>query len=845
MRRFVAAGFGLVLMVTALAACRSEPAPPAATVEEVATGLLNPVGLALLPDGSLLVAEEGTGAGDLSAGVSLVGPSGTHRILSGLPSSVDSGDLSGVPLVGVAPDGSAIYTAHFDLGGLYVFQLPPAKAVEEGVVLGPEDLTLTMTARNRVRLVNPFDITFGPGGEPVVTDASENGVAMRDADGLTRFIHRFGELRDPRSEGPGIDPVPTGISRFGEEYFVALTGGCPYPEASGRVVAIDGDRGERVVVDGLNMPIDVAHEPDGTLWVLEFARFDPDASCFAGTGYRPGTGRLSRLRDGNLEVMVDGLDRPTGLALADDGSVYVSELAAGRVVRISFDAAATRPPVPVPAESADWRFVNAAGDAGLDFVHHGLDGPPEPAAQMGGGVCWLDADADGWLDLYLVDFAAGSALYRNVEGRFTEVSRQTGAGITVRGMGCAAGDLNGDGATDLVVTTDGVDRVLINQGAGAFTARGLGSDEWTTSVALADVDGDGDIDVFVGAYLDLAVTIDKPSGAFPQDYPGRPNHLYLNDGTGRLRDVAGAAGLVDERRTLGAVFTDFDRDGDPDLYVANDGETNRLYENRRGMGPLGFQFVDITDRARTDDSGSGMGIAAGDFDADGSTDLFVTNWDRELHALYRGDPSGVFSYGTFRIGFAGLGAGTTGWGTSWGDFDNDTDLDLFIANGHVPVTDPAVDAENLQLFGNLRAERGLPVQLADWSDVVGLDAIGPVLARGSAAADYDNDGDLDVAVNQVGGPALLLRNDGPADGWIGVAVTPPDPGTVVEVILADGQRLRRELIAGSSYLSSEDPRLLIGIGRHAEATVTVTWPDGSARNLGSVPARTWMTATKP
>ncbi|MBT8206749.1 MAG: ScyD/ScyE family protein, partial [Acidimicrobiia bacterium] len=263
----------VAMLFTLLTSCSSDNDATSVSVETVATGLLNPVGLAVMTDGSILIAEEGTGLDDASAGVSLIADGEANRVVSGLKSGRDSGDLSGVPLVGVAPDGRTIYTTHFGLGGLYTFELPESKS--STTVLGPDDLSLTMTPLNRVRLVNPFDIAFSPDGQPVVTDASDNGVAIRTAEGSTEFIHRFGELQDPTNDTLRIDPVPTGISRQGSEYFVSLTGGCPYPLGSGQVVAIDGQQNERLVVDGLNMPIDVAHDSAGTLWVLEFTRFDP------------------------------------------------------------------------------------------------------------------------------------------------------------------------------------------------------------------------------------------------------------------------------------------------------------------------------------------------------------------------------------------------------------------------------------------------------------------------------------------------------------------------------------------------------------------------------------------
>ncbi len=848
MRRVSTLLVGVALIATACSTDRANERADTAglqyDVTVVAEGLLNPVGLAILPGGGLLVAEEGTGEDDTSAGVSMITAGRVDRIVSGLPSGRDSGDLSGVPLVGVSPDGSTVYTAHFGAEGLLTFPTPSLKAIDAGFVFGPADLERSMEPLNAVRLVNPFDITFAPDGRPVVTDASDNGVAIETADGRTEFIHRFGQLTDPEAASRQIDPVPTGIRRLGDEYLVTLTGGCPYPAGSGRVVAIDGNQDSRVVVDGLNMPIDVTTDAQGTIWVLEFARFDPEASCFTGEGYMSGTGRLSRLDGGRVVTVADDLSFPGAVVAADDGSLYVSEVFAGRVLRLT---PATEAAADVPAPAATpWRFEDVAREVGIDFQHgafrEGLS--EDPVAMMGGGVCWLDAEGDGDMDLYLVNSHAAAdigawkeagglpanALYRNDSGRFTDMSAGSGADLVMRGNGCVAVDIDGDRDTDLYVTADGPNALLLNDGSGRFINRareaGVAADGWSTAAVAGDVDGDGAVDLFVGTYIDLARKVAKPSGAFPQDFVGIPNQLYLNNGDGTFVDGAESVGLARDDRTLGAILSDLDDDGDLDLYVANDGQPNNLYQNTSAPGSV--SFVDVTGEAAVGDSGSGMGVAGGDYDGDGEVDLIVTNWEAELHAIYRGEADGLrFAYSTSRIGIAGLGNGTTGWGTAWADLDNDTDLDLLIANGRVPISDLESDPELVQLFGNLTAE-GQPGQLRDWTRRVGLAAVGPRLSRGAALADYDDDGDLDVAINQIAGPAVLLRNDAPSGSYVVVAADPPDAGTVATVDLSDGRTLRRELHAGSSYLASEDPRLHFGLGNAEVISLVVTWPDGAS-----------------
>ncbi len=302
-------------------------------------GLIHPLGMALLPDGGLLIAEEGTGQNDLSAGVSLLTAEGEiGRFISGLPSSRDSGDLSGVPFVAVSPANDRIYLSYFNAGGLLTMAIDPQRPLTlPDTPYGPNDLELTMTPLNEVRLSNAFAVAFDREGVPVVSDATENGVAKKTVDGQTRFIHRFSELLDPANERVFIDPVPTGIARVGAEYYVTLFGGCPYPAESGRLVAIDESRNERVLVDGLNMPIDVAVGPDDTIWVLEFARFAEGASCFDGSGYLPHTGRLSRIAsDGSLVMVLDELNYPSAVLPLPDGSLYLSEIFANRLLHITF-----------------------------------------------------------------------------------------------------------------------------------------------------------------------------------------------------------------------------------------------------------------------------------------------------------------------------------------------------------------------------------------------------------------------------------------------------------------------------------------------------------------------------
>ena len=298
---------------------------------------------------------------------------------------------------------------------------------------------------------------------------------------------------------------------------------------------------------------------------------------------------------------------------------------------------------------------------------------------------------------------------------------------------------------------------------------------------------------------------------------------------------------------LGAVLADFTGDGRLDLYVANDADPNRLYVNAPRAGGaaadpagLGFRFVDVGRKAGVDDPNAGMGIAVADYDLDGRLDLFVTNSHKQLHAAYRGRPSaasGLPLFADARPAFSpSLDTTLAGWGASWADLDLDGDPDLVLANGAVPVTSLAKDAEPLKVLGNLAAQ-GKQGQVAEVTGLVGLEQAAQVVGRGLAVADYDDDGDPDVAVNSIGGRLQLLENEGAKGHWLEVRLRAFVPGTVVTAVLPDGRRLGRTLLAGSSYLSSEDPRALFGLGGATKVKeLIIRRPNGTETRLADLAA---------
>ncbi len=326
------------------------------------------------------------------------------------------------------------------------------------------------------------------------------------------------------------------------------------------------------------------------------------------------------------------------------------------------------------------------------------------------------------------------------------------------------------------------------------------------------------------------------------------DRLYLNTGTGTsgratFREVGDRVGLETGalEHGLGAVFTDVDRDGRLDLYVANDTDPNRLYLNVESPGGLGFRFEERGAELGVDDPNAGMGIAAADYSADGRADLLVTNSRGQLHAAYRsratrkgeGEPSFADARPTFAQAF---GTTSTSWGVTWADLDLDGDLDLVFANGAIPVTSLTRNAQRIRVLANVTSTGG-PTEFVDASSVAGLLRSPRVNGRGLAVADFDNDGDPDVAVNSISGPLVLLRNTGARGHWLEVRLPAFAPGTVVTAVLADGRRLVREAQAGSSYLSSEDPRLHFGLGDATTVNeLLVRYPDGRERRLTHVAA---------
>ncbi len=512
-------------------------------------------------------------------------------------------------------------------------------------------------------------------------------------------------------------------------------------------------------------------------------------------------------------------------------------------------------------------FADAGADAGIDFVHYnGFSGEYYYVETFGAGAAFLDYDGDGRLDLYLANgtYLTGhppdpppiNRLYRNAgAGTFTDVTAHSGSADPGYGFGVAAADYDADGDPDLFVANYGPNALYRNDhGIFAKTSAGLADPRWGTSAGFLDYDLDGDLDLFVANYVrytldDDAICQQGQVRAYcePSVYDPTGDLLYRNDGD-TFADVTEETGITLKGKGLGVALADYDRDGDTDLYVANDGTMNFLYANQHST----FAEVGLIAGTRYNEHGhadAGMGVDFGDYDHDGDFDLFVTNFAFETNALYRNDGQGQFAVATQRLGLADPSYRPLGFGTKFFDYDNDGDLDLFAANGHVINRIAEVDSSQTYRQPNQMFRNDAGRRFADVSAALGADFQRANAGRATAVADYDDDGDLDLLVTTVAAQPRLLRNDGGNTRHylqiLLVGKSHPDGlGTRVEVV-ADGVRQVQERQSGGSYLASHDPRLHFGLGAATSAQVEIRWPDGTHQTIEKVAANQVLRVVQP
>jgi hypothetical protein len=526
-------------------------------------------------------------------------------------------------------------------------------------------------------------------------------------------------------------------------------------------------------------------------------------------------------------------------------------------------------------------FVDMSAKAGLTL--HVISGHPKQKPYLiesiGGGLAAIDYNNDGYMDLYVVNGSTiqatlenkqtfRSALYRNKgDGTFEDITLRAGVPNRAWGKGALAADFNNDGYQDLYVLNYGPNVLYLNEGDGTFrdvtASAGVGDPRWSSAGAAADYDKDGDLDLFVANYLDYDLENLPTAGKFcsyqnipvacgPRGLKGAGDALYRNNGDGTFTDVSANAGVADAQGYygLGAAWGDYDNDGDLDLAVANDNTPNYLYRNN-GDGT----FTDVAIEAGVAFSEDGreqacMGVEFEDLDNDGWLDLMFTNFSDDYNTLYRNTGKGFFYDDSNRAGLVADSWKDLSWGVGFFDFSNDGWKDVFVANGHIyPEVDNAKVNTSYRQANKLYLNTGQP-KLRNANAEAGPGLHVAKSYRGAAFADFNNDGQMDIAVSALDdAPALLMNQGMRGRHWILVRLEGKTSnrfgvGARIEV-KTSGLRQIRELKAGGSYASSNDPRAHFGLGSvDAIEALTVVWPSGKITRLNAIKADRVLTVSE-
>jgi enediyne biosynthesis protein E4 len=528
-----------------------------------------------------------------------------------------------------------------------------------------------------------------------------------------------------------------------------------------------------------------------------------------------------------------------------------------------------------PRPSGLIEFVDVTAQAGIHFKHNsGAFGKKYLPETMGSGVCFIDYDNDGWQDILFVnsmdwpEHKTGAksypALYHNNhDGTFTDVTREAGLAIESYGLGCAVGDYDNDGFDDLYLTTVGSNHLFHNLGNGKFadvTAKaGAASPGFSASAVWFDYDNDGKLDLFVTHYIDWSIekdqycTLDNKNKSYctPQTYKGESSRLYHNKGNGVFEDVTKQAGLLDPKsKALGVALLDYDNDGWMDLFVSNDTEPNKLYHNNHDGT---FTDVGVNVGVAFSESGrvrAGMGVDAADIDNSGLPSLLIGNFTNESTSLYRSDGSGLFADESLRSGIAQMTTESLTFGCFFMDYDLDGLLDIVAANGHVSddiaVVQPTQRyAQPVRIYRNVGNRK-----FDDVSEKLGRALQKPVVGRGLAYADIDNDGDLDLVITANNGLARLLRNNNGNQNdvlrvkLVGTKSNRDAIGAKVIVTTDTGATLARMVKDGSSYLSQSELPLTFGLGKPGivkSVRIQIVWPGGRKDTMAAVQPNQFLT----
>jgi hypothetical protein len=527
---------------------------------------------------------------------------------------------------------------------------------------------------------------------------------------------------------------------------------------------------------------------------------------------------------------------------------------------------------PAPQAPSPVTFTDITALTKIEFNHQASATSQKYLLEaMGGGVALFDYDNDGRLDLFFTNGARlddpmpkglvpfkdspkywNRLYHQRADGTFEDATERAGLKGEGYSMGVAAGDYDNDGFQDLYVTAYGFNTLYRNKGDGTFqdvTKRsGVGGGGWSTSAGWIDYDHDGRLDLFVARYMDWdfergsVYCGDQRPGfrayCHPDNFKGAANLLYHQRADGTFEDVTAASGIADTSgKGLGVAFADFDADGWTDIFVANDSVRQELYRNK---GDGTFEDIALMAGAGYDENGktfAGMGVDAADYDNDGYMDLFITTLSNETYPLYRNNGDGTFTYMTNTAGVGQISLLFSGWGTRFLDADNDGLRDIFVAQGHVLDTiektssylkykqTPLLMLNTGKGFVNVSATAGQAFSL-------------PSAARGAAFGDLDNDGDTDIVLVTLDGRPIILRNEGTRNHWLGLTLVGGDKsnrggmGARLSVTDSSGRKQFFECGTAGSYLSSNDPRVLLGLGTAGGVRqVEIRWPNNRVQRI--------------